>query len=110
MVEEIYFSNLNSKKNFKILENCRKALNINCRGEDYVLQWILNEDISRNIILQRIDKIKLERGLIRVECSTRHGSYGFSVSDLDSAGWLPDMTEDMKRSNISTDLRHKIRR
>ena len=84
-------------------------LKIKSKGEDFVLKHILQRDWNRNILLQNIEVIKQQHGLIQVKCSTINGSYSFSVCDIESKGWKnPEMSLSEKEVYIGGDLYHKM--
>lgn len=108
----IFFPRFHYKKYMKRLEGYAKHLRISTEGEMYVLQHILDRDFGRDLILIDIEKIELEHGLITVKCTTKNGSYWFSVSDLESKGWYAENgvepSRSFKEGYISKDLYHKM--
>jgi hypothetical protein len=102
-----------NKKQQKQLERHVKHLGITTDGELFILEHILLRDWRRDIILLSIDTIKYNDigypNHVHVKCSTRSGSYDFSVSHLGDPGFHNPDLEYQKRY-IESDLYHKIRR
>lgn len=106
----IHYAQIN-KTQQKQLDSYIKKLNITTDGERFVLEHILKRDWGRDILLQDIEMIKYNHpkctNLIWVKCSTRNGTYDFSVPHIGTGGWSTDDIEEQKRY-VSSDLYHKI--
>ena len=106
----IYYARIN-KTQQKQLDAYIKKLGITTDGELFVLEHILKRDLGRDILLQDIKMIKYNHtkctNLIWVKCSTRNGTYNFSVSHIGTDGWSTDDIEEQKRY-VSSDLYHKM--
>jgi len=89
-----------------LLKRGIKNLNLTKPGELFVFKCILNHHL-RDYIINEIEKIKLESGLIRVVMRTSKASNNFSVSDIDSKGWSKSMTQYEKESYVRKDIEHK---
>ena len=106
----IHYAQIN-KTQQKQLDSYIKKLNITTDGERFVLEHILKRDWGRDILLEDIEMIKYNHkncsGLVWVKCSTRNGSYNFSVSHIGTKGWITDDVEEQKKY-VSSDLYHKL--
>lgn len=100
-----------NKRQQKQIEFYKTKLNIITDGELFVLEHILKRDWNRDIILIDIEMIKYNhqncQGLIWVKCSTRNGSYNFSVPHLGGVGWVIDNLE-VQKCHIGSQLYHKM--
>lgn len=106
----IHYINMN-KKQQKEYDKYKNKLNITTEGEEFVLLHILRRDWGRDLILRDIEMIKHNHpkcsGLVWVKCTTRNGSYDFSVSHLGGDGWDTNNKAEQE-SYVSRDLYHKM--
>ena len=106
----IHYARIN-KSQQKSLDRYVQKLGITTDGERFVLEHILKRDWGRDLLLQDIEMIKYNhpkcQNLIWVKCTTRNGSYNFSVSHIGTKGWIKDDVEEQKLY-VSSDLYHKV--
>jgi hypothetical protein len=106
----IHYAQINTEQQ-KQLDQYIVKLGITTDGERFVLEHILKRDWGRDILLQDIEMIKYNHpkctNLVWVKCTTRNGSYNFSVSHIGTGGWTTTDIEEQK-NYVSSCLYHKM--